>query len=52
MQLTEPGNLGGTREQVREAATLTYENQAPGLLSCNEVARSKKCGIITVIIQL
>ena len=52
MQLPEPGNLDGTWEQVREAATLTHENQVPGLLSCNEVAHPKKCGIITVIIKL
>ena len=52
MQLPKPGHLDGTWEQVREAATLTHENQVPGLLSGNEVTQSKKCGIIVVIIKL
>lgn len=52
MQLPKPGHLDGTWEQVREAATVTHENQVPGLLSDNEVTQSKKCGIIVVIIKL
>ena len=49
MHLVEAGNLDGQWEQVREAVTLTHENQAGDFYLV--IKDFKKCVIIIVIIK-